>query len=395
MARRAGHQHLVLRAVATPWIAGIVVFSLLSTDGLAQVAAETDQPLSGEEIRALGEAQYETMKRLEAEAADRYGDNTPEYWAALRNALAGLSSEDQSPKVIKKKAKRPAAEGPPDEEGVPSDPLEIPEGGITQLDHDGRAQDALMAEIQALRVRPKMFGGRPAVDPVKGDLFPEAAAIAGTNGGICSGVRVGRRVLLTAAHCICLLKLDQSGGQVRFGGSAVAGSGFRITRAVSFTVKTCAPEPGNDLALVFFEGTPPGNAVPASVADLALMRVGEPVYVVGYGKTETGSGGDKLWAAIGLISPLCGAADDTSKYGCAGGKEFVARDQQFGRDSCYGDSGGPAFIYDASSRRYLLAGVVARGIPPRNACGGGGIYTLLTRQKVIWMVNSVSTFAGG
>lgn len=383
------------RASAAAWMSCVAGLAIGTADGFAQVETEADNlQLTTEEVRELGEAQYRTMERLEIEAADRYGDNTPAYWAALRNALASLSAEGQSP-VAKKKKRKSLGKEPPQEEASPIDPLEVPEGGVTQFDHDARAQDALMAEIKALRVRPKMFGGTRAVDPVKGDRFPEAVAIVGTNGGICSGVRVGRRALLTAAHCICQLKLDESGGVVRFGASALAGQALPIARAVSFTARTCAPEPGSDLALVFFEGTPPGNAVPASVIDLARMRTGEPVYVVGYGKTETGDRGTKLWAAIGMISPLCGAADDPLKYGCAGGREFVARDQQFGRDSCYGDSGGPAFVYDASRKSYLLAGVVSRGIPPRNACGGGGIYTLLTRQKVIWMVNSVSTFAGG
>ncbi len=392
MARRGEQARRVLHALAAIWLACVAAFAVSATEGLAQTEAD-DVELTNEEVRELGEAQYRTMERLEIEAADRYGDNTPAYWAALRNALASLSAESQSLVVKKKKKRSPGKEPPEEEEAI--DPLAIPEGGVTQFDHDERAQDALMAEIKALRVRPKMFGGTRAVDPVKGDRFPEAVAIVGTNGGICSGVRVGRRALLTAAHCVCQLKLNESGGVVRFGASALTGQAFNITRAVSFTVRTCAPEPGSDLALIFFEGSPPGNAVPASVSDLARMRIGEPVYVVGYGKTETGDRGNKLWAAIGMISPLCGAADDTLKYGCAGGREFVARDQQFGRDSCYGDSGGPAFVYDASTKSYLLAGVVSRGIPPRNACGGGGIYTLLTRQKVIWMVNSVSTFAGG
>lgn len=347
-------QTLPIARAALSGLAACVAVSVLPA------AAQTSSPVVVNQQNAY-------IDSAERDAAQRYGEGTPEYWAALSRSYSSLEA---TPGSTNKSAKP----------GSSSEPTDNAQPEVAPLDRDPRGQAALAEDLK--RMKTKMVGARPA-----GDTFRHAAAIT-TSKGICSGVRVGRNVLLTAAHCVCQLELADSNGKVHFGSDVTTGLTFPVSRVVPYTSETCRPAPGNDMALVFFRGDASLNTPTAAPAPMGQLRPTDPVYVVGFGRTEAGTSGRKLWAPIAIVSPYCGGRGDRDVYGCAPGHELIARDHRFQSDSCYGDSGGPAYHFDQRSQRYMVAGVVARSLRPRD-CGGGGIYTLLNPRKVQWMVNVI------
>ncbi len=75
--------------------------------------------------------------------------------------------------------------------------------------------------------------------------------------------------------------------------------------------------------------------------------------------------------------PLAGNA---KKFGGDPRTEFVAGAPFLDKDSCNGDSGGPAYVYQRG--RWLLAGATSRAT--RSAvrpCGDGGIYTTVDAYR--------------
>jgi secreted trypsin-like serine protease len=118
------------------------------------------------------------------------------------------------------------------------------------------------------------------------------------------------------------------------------------------------------------------------------------VRAVGFGETEEGSFGRKLYVDIPIASPDCGGAvnltdgqhpTDQSWYGCTPRFELVAGQSHLNRDTCHGDSGGPVFAHledgDNSYREYLV-GITSRGVTSYGSrdCGDGGIYTRVDRE---------------
>ena len=70
-------------------------------------------------------------------------------------------------------------------------------------------------------------------------------------------------------------------------------------------------------------------------------------------------------------------ASTDPKYGADQQTEFVAGAPLLDRDSCNGDSGGPAYIQAEDG--WYLAGATSRATASsRRPCGDGGIYTTVS-----------------
>ena len=111
------------------------------------------------------------------------------------------------------------------------------------------------------------------------------------------------------------------------------------------------------------------------------------IAIVGYGLI-TPAGTDENTrlheAAVPVLDPLC-----VSDLGCEDAVrpngEFTAGGR--GTDSCFGDSGGPAFLETAAGP--ALVGVVSRGLAlPGQPCGNGGVY--VRADKVVSWAQSVT-----
>jgi len=207
-----------------------------------------------------------------------------------------------------------------------------------------------------------IIGGAPTVE---GEFDGVVAIFAGP--GLCTGTVVSPHLVLTAGHCLAHVR-DASQITVRFG-PEITSSGSPAG-AASFGVhpEFCA-ECGNDIfdyGYVVLDATfsdPEGFILP--ITDQAewdaLMTVGESITLVGYGEDPTSEGVShrigtkrKVDTKISRLSPQ--------------GFEFFAGGDL--RDSCEGDSGGPAFVR-APDGAWRLAGVTSRG---SNPCGNGGFY---------------------
>jgi hypothetical protein len=85
------------------------------------------------------------------------------------------------------------------------------------------------------------------------------------------------------------------------------------------------------------------------------MQVGQEVVLVGFGEDDDGERGKKRKVSVEI------------RQFSEGGSEFLAGEN--GKDSCLGDSGGPA-LFVLPDGELRLAGVLSRGF----ACGEGGFY---------------------
>jgi hypothetical protein len=115
--------------------------------------------------------------------------------------------------------------------------------------------------------------------------------------------------------------------------------------------------------------------------------MGYPVKVVGFGLTSADGTGDNTrlhHATVPIMDPTC-TTDPACAPAIAPGGEFTAGGR--GADSCFGDSGGPVYIYTAQG--YALLGIVSRGLSTfGEPCEGGGVY--VRADKVVAWVQSVT-----
>ncbi len=222
-----------------------------------------------------------------------------------------------------------------------------------------------------------VVGGTP-VD--KGD-WPDVVAVM-LEDGACSGTLIAKDVVLTAGHCIQGAKsvvvdtidYGKPGGEHVLVEEAIAYPEWwrtydvgvlRLQRAVTVKPRTVAA---------------------LCTASKALVR-GAEVEIVGFGAT-TEEGWDTnsrlRRAEITITDPTC-ELDAACQEVVAPRGEFAAGGM--GRDSCFGDSGGPVFM--PTDDGPVLLGVVSRGLATAAApCGGGGVY--VRADRVMAWVRSVT-----
>ena len=274
-------------------------------------------------------------------------------------------------------------------------------------------------------VEPKMVGAEEVLPQSTGHPYFDVVALVRAP-ALCTGVVVGTNAVLTAAHCVCQLGLDTPRGleetrivfgyrvgetsskSIKISKSIVLGLGERFCTIMS-SIGVAALY-GQDLAVLLFDqeknenenhiefvsGGVQGFAIQspdaskiitAPVARIAtthrmLGMHTESLAAVGFGLGNRADHPDeelvgvKLVADIPILSRICGKPGHAARFGCAPGREVVLQDPALRKDSCNGDSGGPAFALVGKER--FLVGITSRSLSSDGSCGPGGIYSLVT-----------------
>jgi secreted trypsin-like serine protease len=207
----------------------------------------------------------------------------------------------------------------------------------------------------------RIVGGVPTSD------FPECVAVGGRHDFCCTGTLIAPQAVLTAGHCVA----HGCGERIYIGDRAGEdGVEVRVRKAITHPdyVPNTLARMFDDLAVLIL-AEPVTTVQPAHVCSPDALLEARSVRLVGYGNTNFS--GDDGYGIRRMVD--VGVASDHPEYGARFETEFVAGAPYLDRDSCTGDSGGPAYI---DVGRWELAGATSR--PTRNSrrdCGDGGIYT--------------------
>lgn len=136
--------------------------------------------------------------------------------------------------------------------------------------------------------------------------------------------------------------------------------------------------PSHDIAVLVLEKVLP-NHVEIALADAVDDSDKLELVGFGYDDPELATGfGAKREVEVPMVKPKSLEGSDLAaaeaKHGYSEAFELYASRRGLGKDSCNGDSGGPAYI--GQNGNWLLSGITSRASHDAVArCGGGGIYT--------------------
>lgn len=238
----------------------------------------------------------------------------------------------------------------------------------------------------------RIIGG----DEVQQGGFPECVAVGEPSRWMCTGALVAPRVVLTAAHCGAAVSRIAIGEKVA-PSMPTRTRTVGVTRVVRHPDYSGPPLYRADITVLILGED--ANVPPVPIATDDALRQAQAVQLVGFGANDpVRQSGYGIKRHVTIDAPLIMRADgsDTSALeallGFNGEYEFAAGRKGLGRDSCSGDSGGPAYVSDGGAHR--LAGLTSRATSEAGAaiCGDGGVYVMPRRFRT-W-IDAVVQAAG-
>jgi len=212
--------------------------------------------------------------------------------------------------------------------------------------------------------------------------WDDVVAVIGATGR-CSGTLIAPDVVLTAGHCIEIEPVEvitTTTDLARPGGDHIP-------------VKWARAYPDwphrYDIGVLMLEhvARPRPRPIAAACHTNARLLAGAPLTIVGFGLVTPAGTDDNTRlheATVPVLDPLC-EQDPGCEPAVRPNGELTAGGR--GSDSCFGDSGGPAFLDTAAGP--ALVGVVSRGLAlPGAPCGNGGVY--VRADKIVAWAQSVT-----
>ena len=207
--------------------------------------------------------------------------------------------------------------------------------------------------------RDRIVGGIATAD------YRDCVAIGSADDWCCTGTLVAPNVVVSAGHCYpkCVERVFVGDNVEQLG----AGTVIEVADAVRHP-EYDTPSWTHDLAVLILAED--AEVKPRPIAEEDALEAAQTVRLAGYGNTDVDSiGGYGLRRMVDV--PL---ASNDPKYGADAETEFVAGAPFLDRDSCNGDSGGPAYVL--SGDHWYLVGATSRATASAvRRCGDGGIYT--------------------
>lgn len=211
--------------------------------------------------------------------------------------------------------------------------------------------------------------------------FRECVAIGGPGNWFCTGVLVGTNVVLTAAHCVgpemTHIFIGRNVSHADFPVEGAEALVYRIRKVVrheQYHPNAAPGLPHNDIAVLFLDRDVT-QVAPVKLADVAEDP--DSVQCVGFGTTNfagTFGFGVKRQVSVPVVSfQRTGAtAPDELRRDYDAEFEFVAGIKD--KDTCRGDSGGPAYLIAQDNARTVL-GLTSRSTgDAARVCGDLGVY---------------------
>ncbi len=224
-------------------------------------------------------------------------------------------------------------------------------------------RETLCAEARLPNQAAKIVGGRECSSTngivMKLLLFDEE-----DNQTVCSGVRLNSTTVLTAAHCL---------NEFVFDVSVELASGERIS-PTKITLHPEATNLGslfiNDVALLTI--SPPDGEIPPPKVKIAEgIARGDPLTILGYGVTN---GASQIGSGVLRVGDM--QVDEVTTESIF--SDYTPATQS---NTCFGDSGGPAFVDDGNGG-LALAGITSTGTNVTCARGDRSAFTNLTNQSL-------------
>ena len=202
----------------------------------------------------------------------------------------------------------------------------------------------------------RIIGGVPTSD------FPDCVAVGSETSWCCSGTLVAPNVVVTAGHCRA-----GCASRVLIGDDVGKEADAQVIAVAHAEAHPQYVSGKHDLCTLILAEDATG-VEPRGIAGPDALDGAVSVRIAGYGNTSVYGGyGRRLMVDV----PLAGA---DPRFGADPANEFVAGAPFLDRDSCNGDSGGPAYVEHDGA--WLLAGATSRATDSRyRLCGDGGIYT--------------------
>lgn len=209
-----------------------------------------------------------------------------------------------------------------------------------------------------------------------------------SNGQMCTAVAIGKRVILTAAHCIAGNKTNTF---VSFYSSVSCESGFNknlYTQGISETFVHSDYDPAStpenmtgDIALVVLENDIPDGYTVYKIVDPEKIHQASDMYLYGYGKTGSNAGGAGMLRKTILSSSSFDIDLNTRK---------IKVNQAGGNGICQGDSGGPSFVNNIDGEKQIL-GVNSYVMGPEaDICSKLSYQTLVNSYRE-WIVEKMAS----